>query len=97
MSKVVEESYVKLQSLHTMAAKASIANDKYMAGVITKEQFKKEIDDLNCHCYDDIVLHKKYHDLDCCYKEILDGILRVCNHKDHKENQNGSHSITHTE
>lgn len=94
MSKVVEEPYVKLQSLHTMVAKASIANDKYMAGVITKEQFKKEIDDLNCHCYGDIVLHKKYYDIDCCYKEILDGILRVYNYK---ENQDGNHSITHTE
>jgi len=67
----------QLQDLHTLAAYATIAHKKYRAGMITKEEFVKQIDDLDCHCHGDIVLDEKHADLDCCYRESLDGILRL--------------------
>ena len=68
----------QLQDLHTLTAKATIAHKQYLAGIITREEFKKQIDDLDCHCHGgDIVLDEKHADLDCCYRESLDGILRL--------------------
>jgi hypothetical protein len=49
----------------------------YNAGIITSEEFVKQIKELDCHCHNDIVLDKEHAELDCCYREILDGILRV--------------------
>ena len=67
----------QLQQLHTLTAKATIAHKKYLAGVITKEEFTQQINELNCHCHADIVLDKKHAELDACYRESLDGILRL--------------------
>jgi hypothetical protein len=72
----------QLQQLHTLTAKATIAHKKYLAGVITKEEFTQQINELDCHCHTDIVLDKKHAELECCYRESLDGILRLC----HSEN-----------
>jgi len=67
----------QLQNLHTLTAKATIAHKKYLAGVITKEEFVQQIDDIDCHCHSDIVLDEKHAELDACYRESLDGILRL--------------------
>ena len=67
----------ELQDLHTLTAKATIAHKKYVAGVITTEEFIQQIDELDCHCHNDIVLDKKHAELDACYRESLDGILRL--------------------
>jgi hypothetical protein len=67
----------QLQDLHILTAKATIAHKQYLAGMITKEEFTKKIDDLDCHCHSDIVLDKKHVELDACYRESLDGILRL--------------------
>ena len=67
----------QLQELHTLTAKATIAHKKYIAGVITKEEFIQQMDDINCHCHTDIVLDKKHSELDACYRESLEGILRL--------------------
>jgi hypothetical protein len=40
--------------------------------------FKKQLDDLNCHCHTDVVLEKKHLELDTCYREMLNGILKSC-------------------
>jgi RNase P/RNase MRP subunit POP5 len=74
----------KLQELHTLTAYATIAHKKYLAGMMTKEEFVKQIDDLDCHCHGDIVLDKEHAELDVCYRELLDGILRVY-HLENKE------------
>jgi len=68
----------KLLELHTLTAKATIAHKMYSAGLITKEDFKKQLNDLNCHCHDDIVLEKKHLELGTCYREMLNGILKAC-------------------
>jgi len=65
-----------LQELHTLTAKATIAHKMYSAGLITKEEFKKKLDDIDCHCHGDILLEEKHADLDTYYKETLDGILK---------------------
>jgi len=67
----------QLQDLHTLTAYATIAHKKYLAGMITKEEFTQQIDDLDCHCHGDIVLDEKHAHLDSCYRESLDGILRL--------------------
>ena len=67
----------QLQDLHTLTAKATIAQKKYLAGVITKEEFMQQIDDIDCHCHSDIVLDEKHSELDACYRESLEGILRI--------------------
>ena len=72
----------QLQDLHILTAKATIAHKQYLAGMITKEEFTKKIDELDFHCHGDIVLDKKHAELECCYRESLDGILRLC----HSEN-----------
>ena len=77
MSTQLQEPHEKLQELHTLTAYATLAHLKYQAGVITIEEFIKEIDDLECHCHSDIVLDKKHIHLDSHYRECLDGILRV--------------------
>lgn len=68
----------KLLELHTLTSKATIAHKMYLAGLITKEDFKKQLNDLNCHCHTDIVLEKKHLELDTCYREMLNGILKAC-------------------
>jgi RNase P/RNase MRP subunit POP5 len=68
----------QLQQLHTLTAKATIAHKMYSAGLITKEDFKKQLNDLDCHCHGDIVLEKKHADLDTYYRETLAGILKSC-------------------
>jgi hypothetical protein len=45
--------------------------------MITKEEFTQQIDDIDCHCHIDIVLDEKHAELDACYRESLDGILRL--------------------
>ena len=67
----------QLQQLHTLTAKATIAHKMYSAGLITKEDFKKQLNDIDCHCHGDIVLNKEHAELDVCYRESLDGILRL--------------------
>ena len=37
----------------------------------------KELNDLDCHCHTDIVLEKEHAELDVCYREQLEGILRL--------------------
>jgi hypothetical protein len=74
----------QLQQLHTLTAKATIAHKKYLAGMITKEEFVQQIDELDCHCHADIVLDKKHVELDCCYRESLDGILRLYHSENNK-------------
>ena len=74
----------QLQNLHTLTAKATIAHKKYLAGMITKEEFVQQIDELDCHCHADIVLDKKHAELDCCYRESLDGILRLYHSENNK-------------
>lgn len=74
----------QLQQLHTLTAKATIAHKKYLAGVITKEEFIQQIDELDCHCHKDIVLDDKHCDLDSCYRESLDGILRLYHSENNK-------------
>lgn len=68
----------KLQELHTLTANATIAHKMYSAGMITKEEFKKKLDDINCHCHTDIALEKKHLNLDVYYREALDSILKAC-------------------
>ena len=67
----------KLQELHTLTGKAQKIHIMYSIGAITSEEFVKQIKELDCHCHNDIVLDKKHAELDCCYREVLDGILRV--------------------
>jgi len=67
----------QLQDLHTLTAKATIAHKQYLAGMITKEEFIQKLDDIDCHCHIDIVLDEKHADLDTCYRESLEGILRL--------------------
>ena len=74
----------QLQKLHTLTGNAQKIHILYNAGVITTEEFVKQIKELDCHCHDDIVLDKEHAELDCCYREILDGILRVY-HLENKE------------
>jgi hypothetical protein len=74
----------QLQQLHTLTAKATIAHKKYLAGVITKEEFTQQINELDCHCHTDIVLDKKHAELECCYRESLDGILRLYHSENNK-------------
>ena len=74
----------QLQKLHTLTGNAQKIHILYNAGVITSEEFVKQIKELDCHCHDDIVLDKEHAELDCCYREILDGILRVY-HLENKE------------
>ena len=74
----------QLQKLHTLTGNAQKIHILYNAGVITSEEFVKQIKELDCHCHDDIVLDKEHYELDCCYREILDGILRVY-HLENKE------------
>ena len=74
----------QLQKLHTLTGNAHKIHILYNAGVITSEEFVKQIKELDCHCHDDIVLDKEHAELDCCYREILDGILRVY-HLENKE------------
>jgi hypothetical protein len=68
----------QLQQLHTLTAKATIAHKMYSAGLITKEDFKKQLTDLDCHCHGDIVLEEKHADFDTYYRETLAGILKSC-------------------
>jgi len=68
----------KLLELHILTSKATIAYKMHLAGLITKEDFKKQLDDLNCHCHTDVVLEKKHLELDTCYREMLNGILKSC-------------------
>jgi hypothetical protein len=75
----------KLQQLHTLTAKATISHRKYLGGVITKEEFIQEIDCLDCHCHGDIVLEEEHAELDTCYRESLEGILRVYHLENNKE------------
>jgi hypothetical protein len=74
----------KLQELHTLTAKANKIHILYDAGAITSEEFVKRIKELDCHCHNDIVLDKEHAELDVCYRELLDGILRVY-HLENKE------------
>jgi hypothetical protein len=67
----------ELESLHILTAKAVVVQQKFLAGIITPEEFVKEIKELDCHCHNDIVLDKKHAELDCCYREQLDGILKI--------------------
>ena len=68
----------QLQQLHTLTAKATIAHKMYSAGLITKEEFKQKLDELDCHCHGDIILEEKHADLDTYYRETLAGILKSC-------------------
>ena len=74
----------KLQELHKLTGNAQRIHIQYDVGAITSEEFVKQIKELNCHCHNDIVLDKKHAELDCCYREVLDGILRVY-HLENKE------------
>ena len=66
--------------MHILTAKATISHEKYIAGIITTEEFLKEMESIDCHCHTDIVLNDEKHaELDCCYREQLDGILRLYN------------------
>jgi hypothetical protein len=67
----------KLQELHTLTGNAQKIHIMYNVGAITSEEFVKRIKELDCLCHNDIVLDKQHAELDCCYREILDGILRV--------------------
>ena len=67
----------QLQDLHTLTAKATITHKKYLAGLLTKEEFMQQIDDIDCHCHRDIVLDEKHSEIDACYRESLEGILRI--------------------
>lgn len=67
----------QLQQLHTLTGNAQRIHILYNAGIITSEEFVKQIKELDCHCHNDIILDKEHAELDCCYREILDGILRV--------------------
>ena len=69
----------ELENLHKLTANAVIAQKKYLAGAISSAEFVKQIRELDCHCHTDIVLDEKHADLDCCYREQLDGILRLYN------------------
>ena len=66
-----------LEQLHILTAKAVIAQKKYLAGAISSAEFVKELNDLDCHCHTDIVLEKEHAERDACYREILEGILRL--------------------
>lgn len=68
----------ELQDLHALTAKATIAHRMYSVGLLTKEEFKKQLDDLDCHCHTDIILEEKHSDLDSYYRETLSGILKSC-------------------
>ena len=68
----------QLQQLHTLTAKATIAHKMYSAGLITKEDFKKQLNDIDCHCHGDIILEEKHADLDTYYRETLTCILKSC-------------------
>ena len=72
-----------LIDLHILTAKATISHEKYIAGIITTEEFLKEIESIDCHCHTDIKLEDAYSELDCCYRDMLDGILRLY----HQENK----------
>ena len=74
----------KLQELHTLTGNAQKIHIMYSIGAITSEEFVKQIKELDCLCHNDIVLDKQHAELDCCYREILDGILRVY-HLENKE------------
>jgi hypothetical protein len=72
-----------LIDLHILTAKAAISHEKYIAGIITTEEFLKEIESIDCHCHTDIKLEEAHSELDCCYRDIMDGILRLY----HQENK----------
>ncbi|MBM3417395.1 MAG: hypothetical protein FJY17_00565 [Bacteroidetes bacterium] len=74
----------ELENLHILTAEAVISQQKYMAGIITLDEFSKEIKELDCHCHNDIVIDEKHKELDCCYREQLNGILKMCNLEDKK-------------
>ena len=74
----------KLQELHKLTGKAQKIHIMYNVGAITSEEFVKKIKELDCLCHNDIILDKQHAELDCCYREILDGILRVY-HLENKE------------
>ena len=67
----------QLQQLHTLTGNAQRIHILYNAGIITSEEFVKQIKELDCHCHNDIILDKEHAELDCCYRESLDGILRL--------------------
>jgi len=69
----------ELEKLHILTANAVIAQKKYLAGALSSAEFVQKIRELDCHCHTDIVLDEKHADLDCCYREQLDGILRLYN------------------
>lgn len=69
----------ELEKLHILTANAVIAQTKYLAGVLSSAEFVKKIKELDCHCHTDIVLDKKHAELDCCYREQLEGILKLYN------------------
>ena len=45
-----------LIDLHILTAKATISHEKYIAGIITTEEFLKEMESIDCHCHTDIKL-----------------------------------------
>ena len=58
-------------------------SERIVSGEVSIDDVK-QIKELDCLCHNDIVLDKQHAELDCCYREILDGILRVY-HLENKE------------
>ena len=65
----------KLSELHKLAAEAQICQAKYLAGIITLDEYKESTQHIDCHC--DIVVEECHAGVDSHYREILDAAIRV--------------------
>ena len=66
-----------LHNLHKLTAEAEIARLKYLGGAIPLDDFKKIISDMELHNHTNIVCEDKHKELDCSYREVINGILRL--------------------
>ena len=67
----------KLHDLHKLTAEATISHKKFLGGLLTSEEFVKELESINIHAHTDIVLHKQHAESEAYYRETIDGILRL--------------------
>ena len=66
-----------LHNLHKLTAEAEIARLKYLGGAISYEDFKKMIAEMDLHNHTTIACDDKHTALDCSYREVINGVLRL--------------------
>ena len=67
----------KLHDLHKLTAEATISHKKFLGGLLTSEEFLKELESINIHAHSDILLGKHQANYEAYYRETIDGILKL--------------------